>query len=137
MTTITEETLILQKTRELCQTIVEQPEFATIRSRVDTFLSDESAKAQYQNLMEKGELLQMKQQQGLPMDGNEVAVFEQERVTFLNNPVARGFLDAQEEMQQIQESIGRYVHKTFELGRPATEEDFQGGSCGSGCGCHH
>ena len=136
MTTTTEEAVILQKTRELCATIVEQPEFAAIRSRVDTFLSDENAKAQYQHLTEKGELLQMKQQQGLPMDGNEVTVFEQERTAFVNNPVARGFLDAQEEMQQIQDSIGRYVHKTFELGRAPTEDDFQGGSCGSGCGCH-
>jgi cell fate (sporulation/competence/biofilm development) regulator YlbF (YheA/YmcA/DUF963 family) len=136
MNTAIDEAAILQKTRELCATIVEQPEFVTIRRRVDTFLADENAKAQYQTLMEKGEVLQLKQQQGLPMDGTEVAVFEQERVAFLNNPVARGFLDAQEEMQKIQESIGRYVHKTFELGRAPSEEDFQGGGCGSGCGCH-
>ena len=71
------------------------------------------------------------------MDGNEVAVFEQERVTFLNNPVARGFLDAQEEMQQIQESIGRYVHKTFELGRVPAAEDFPSSHCGPSCGCGH
>ncbi len=137
MTATTEETVIQQKTLELCQTIVEQPEFQAIRRRMDSFLGDESAKAAYQSLMEKGELLQMKQQQGLPMDGTEVAVFESERATFLNNPVARGFLDAQEEMQQIQQTVGEYVHKTFELGRLPTEEDFSGGSCGSGCGCHH
>jgi hypothetical protein len=54
----------------------------------------------------------------------------------LNNPVARGFLDAQEELQQVQQSVHKYIKKTLELGRMPAEEDLAEGSCGHGCGCH-
>ena len=56
----------------------------------------------------------------------------------MENPAARAFLDAQEEMHDIQKSVTRMVKKTLELGRVPSEEDIsEGGSCGSGCGCHH
>lgn len=134
--TETRETLVIQKTRELCQTIVEQPEFQEIRHRIDTFMADEEAKNQYQSVVEKGELLQHKQQMGMALSNDEVAEFEKHREALVNNPIARGFLDAQQEMQKVQESVGQYVAKTFELGRTPTDEDFSSGCCGSGCGCH-
>lgn len=133
----TEDTIIIQKTRELCQTLLEQPEFTSIRQRLDTFMADEDAKSQYQLLNEKGEFLTFKQKQGQPLGDEEVAEFEGLRQRFLNNPVAQGFLDAQQEMHQIQESVGAYVGKTFELGRVPESEDFDSGSCGPSCGCSH
>ena len=133
----TEDTIIIQKTRELCQTLLDQPEFTSIRQRMDTFMSDEEAKSQYQSLNEKGEFLTFKQKQGQPLADEEVAEFEGLRQKFLNNPVAQGFLDAQQEMHQIQESVGAYVGKTFELGRVPESEDFDSGSCGPSCGCGH
>ena len=63
MSTITEDA-ILQKTRELCQAIVDQPEFQSLRRHVDTFLANEESKNQYQLVVEKGEALQQKQQMG-------------------------------------------------------------------------
>jgi cell fate (sporulation/competence/biofilm development) regulator YlbF (YheA/YmcA/DUF963 family) len=136
MSTQVADTVITQKTRELCQTIVDQPEFENIRKRIDTFMADEGAKLQYQTVMEKGEMLQHKQQMALPMTAEEISDFEKSRDALVNNPVARDFLDAQQAMQKVQESVGQYVSKTFELGRAPTEEDFSSGSCGSGCGCH-
>ena len=131
------EDAVLQKTKELCQTIVEQPEFQSLRQRVDAFLANEQSKQQYQIVVEKGEALQQKQQMGVPLTSDEIAEFEKHRETLINNPVARGFLDAQQEMQKVQESVGQYVAKTLELGRIPTQDDFSSGSCGSGCGCHH
>jgi len=135
MTTNTEDTIVLQKTRELCETIVSQPEFQEIRSRVDAFMADEAAKSTYQIVVEKGEALQQKQQMGLPLSSDEIAEFDKHRETLVNNPVAKAFLDAQNEMHKMQESVGQYVSKTFELGRIPTHEDFDS-SCGTGCGCH-
>ncbi|HKX62676.1 MAG TPA: YlbF family regulator [Verrucomicrobiae bacterium] len=129
-----EETLLL-KTRELCQTLVDQPEFQRIRQQMESFLSNDDAKAQYQLVVEKGDYLQHKQQMGVPLDGGEIAEFEKNREVLLSNPVAREFIDAQERMQQLQDSVVKYVTKTFELGRVPTSDDFSGG-CGSGCGCH-
>jgi cell fate (sporulation/competence/biofilm development) regulator YlbF (YheA/YmcA/DUF963 family) len=133
----TEETVIIQKTRELCETITAQPEFQVIRQRLDLFMASEEAKAQYQLVVEKGDALQQKQQFGMPLDNNEIAEFERGRDTLMANPVARDFLDAQQQMHKIQESVMQFVTKTFELGRVPSAEDFSSGNCGSGCGCAH
>ena len=126
---------ILKKTRELCQAIIDQPDFAAIRRQVDAFLADEHIKTQYQELSERSSLLQHKQQTGMPLDMTEIADFEQRREAFLNNPIAQGFLTAQQAMQHVQDSVGQYLAKTYELGRMPKEEDLD--SCGHGCGCSH
>jgi len=132
-----DDSVITAKTRELCETITSQPEFQNIRQRVDAFMADEAARNQYQLVIEKGDALQHKQQFGSPLDNNEIAEFERNREVLLNNPVAREFLDAQQQMHHIQETVMRYVMKTFELGRVPASEDMDSGSCGSGCGCAH
>ena len=137
METMIEESPVILKTKELCQAILDQPNMAGIRQRIDAFMADDKSRAQYDDLMAKGQALQQKQQMSTPLTGEEINEFEQQRDAMLNNPVARGFLDAQEELQNVQESVFRYVGKTLELGRMPTDEDLNGGSCGHGCGCHH
>jgi cell fate (sporulation/competence/biofilm development) regulator YlbF (YheA/YmcA/DUF963 family) len=137
MQTTIEETPVIRKTKELCQTILDQPNMQSIRQRIDAFMDDEKSRNQYDGLMSKGQALQQKQQNSMPLNGDEVSDFEQHREALLNNPVAKGFLDAQEELHQVQESIQLLVTKTLELGRIPSEEDMGGGSCGHGCGCHH
>jgi cell fate (sporulation/competence/biofilm development) regulator YlbF (YheA/YmcA/DUF963 family) len=138
METMTEETLVLRKTKELCQAILDEPSMQSIRQRIDAFMGDEKTREQYDNLVAKGQALQQKQQSSMPLSGEEIADFEQHRDTVLGNPVARGFMDAQEELHQVQESVQQYVNKTLELGRMPTEGDLSsGGSCGHGCGCGH
>lgn len=137
METTIEETAVVQKTRELCQAILDQPNMASIRQRIDAFLGDEKTRNQYDRLMEKGQTLQQKQQAALSLSDDEISSFEKDRESLLSNPVARGFLDAQEELHSMQESIHQYVNKTLELGRMPTDEDLSGGGCGHGCGCHH
>ena len=130
-------TKIEEKTRELCQTIVDQPEMASIRQRIDTFLADAVARGKYETVMSKGNALHEKQHNGQTLDGVEIADFERHRDELLTNPAARGFLDAQEELHQLQHSIQKHVSKTLELGRVPNEADLEEGSCGHGCGCHH
>jgi cell fate (sporulation/competence/biofilm development) regulator YlbF (YheA/YmcA/DUF963 family) len=137
MTTTTEENAVTEKTLELCSAIVAQPDFGAIRQRIDAFMADDKSRAQYESLMTKGQALNDKQQRALPLSGEEISDFEKDREALLGNPVARGFLDAQEALHEIQESVQKYVAKTLELGRVPTEEDLGDGSCGHGCGCHH
>lgn len=140
MQTTIEETPVIQKTKELCQTILDQPSMRSIRQRIDAFMGDEKTRSDYDSLVSKGQTLQQKQQQSLPLSPEELADFEQHRDTLLGNPVARGFLDAQEELHQMQHSIHQYVGKTLELGRMPSEEDLSGGCGGGGgggcCGGH-
>ncbi len=128
---------VAQKTRELCQTILDQPDFQVLRQQIDVFLADEKAKEQYRELSERSAILQHKQSSGMMLDMQEITDFEQRREAFLSNPVAQGFLDAQQMVQTLQESLNQYVAKTFELGRMPQPEDFDHGSCGHGCGCSH
>jgi len=137
MQTMTEESPVMLKTRELCQAILDQPDMQALRQRIGAFMADERTRSLYDGLMEKGQVLQDKQQRALPLTDAEIAEFEQHKTALLNNPVARGFLDAQEEMHHVQESIHNYVSKTLELGHVPTDEEINGGSCGHGCGCHH
>jgi cell fate (sporulation/competence/biofilm development) regulator YlbF (YheA/YmcA/DUF963 family) len=108
-----------------------------VRQRIDSFLADADARGQYERLMTKGQALQEKQQSGEALDPEDISAFEKDRDALLGNPVASGFLDAQEEMNDLQRSVQRVVSKTIELGRiPAAEDLAEGGSCGHGCGCH-
>jgi cell fate (sporulation/competence/biofilm development) regulator YlbF (YheA/YmcA/DUF963 family) len=128
---------IEEKTLELCQAIVAQPEMIAIRKRIDTFLADDSTRGQYEALMSKGQTLQEKQQQGLALEPAEISDFESKREALLKNPVATSFLDAQEELHTMQSSIQKQIAKTIELGRLPVSADLEEGSCGHGCGCHH
>jgi cell fate (sporulation/competence/biofilm development) regulator YlbF (YheA/YmcA/DUF963 family) len=136
MQATTEETIVLQKTRDLCQSIVDQPEFQLIIQHMEAFRADEAAQGQFQVVVAKNDELQQKQSAGVPIGDQEIADFEQQREALMNNPVARNFLDAQQQMHKTQESVMQFVSKTYELGRVPTMEDFSSGSCGSGCGCH-
>jgi cell fate (sporulation/competence/biofilm development) regulator YlbF (YheA/YmcA/DUF963 family) len=138
MATTIEDTLITQKTRELCQTLLDDPGLQGVRQRIDDFMADAAAKEQYDGLVAKGQALQQKQQQSVALTGEEISDFEQHRDTVLKNPVARGFLDAQEELHHVQHSIQKLVTKTLELGRVPTEEDLSDECCNhGGCGCSH
>ena len=127
---------VMEKTRELCETILQQPSMQALRQRVDAFMGDQTARSQYEHVVNQGQALQQKQEMAQPLSGEEISDFEQRRDALLRNPVARGFLDAQEEIHQVQQTVQRYVSKTLELGRLPTEDELDGGSCGSGCGCH-
>lgn len=133
-------TVIENKARELCETIVAQPQWTSIRNRIDAFLSDDSARGQFDAVNTKGRSLHEKQHSGQPLNGQEIADFEKQRDALLNNPVARGFLEAQDELHEIQHSVQKYISKTLQTGRVPTEADLkeEEGSCGHGnCGCSH
>ena len=136
MSLTVESNTVTQKTRDLCQAILDQPEFQEMRKNIDQFMADEKAQREYQALVEKSEELNHKQHQGVRLTQDEITAYESQRERVVNNPVAAGFIRAQQEVHQMQESINKYLSKTFELGRVPTEEDMEGG-CGEGCGCHH
>src|SRR5436309_8904871 len=111
METMIEESPVIRKTRELCQTILDQPSIQSIRQRIDAFMGDEKTRAQYDGLVAKGQELQQKQQMSMQLSDKEISDFEQQREAVFNNPVARSFLDAQEELHGVQETVQQYVNK--------------------------
>ena len=128
---------VMEKTRELCQTILDSPDMQSIRQRIDSFMGDEKSRSQYDALVNKGQALQQKQEQSQELSSEEINDFEQGREALLSNPVARGFLEAQEELQSVQHSIQKFIRKTIELGRMPNPDDLSCGGGGGGCGCSH
>ncbi len=135
METKAKDSRILQKSLELCQAITQEPDFASLKAQLDAFLADESLKFQYQQLNEMGRMLQMKQGAGEELSPEETSQFETVREELVGNPIAQGFFEAQQQLQQLHQFVGRVLDKTFELGQAPTYEDVHDGSCGN-CDCH-
>ena len=133
-----EKTAVVEKTRELCQSILDDPQYQSMKRHIDVFMNDDDAKTQYQLVLDKNDHLTHKQSQGLQLTDQEVDEFEALRAKLFNNPVAKSFMEAQGLMQEIHQSVQKYISKTFELGRVPEAEDLESGGCGcdTGCGCH-
>lgn len=133
----------MTKTKELCAQIVAEPRFKELQQTVERFLDDDAARLQYQSVHERGEELHHKQHAGVELGSAEIREFEAARDALFKNEVARGFLEAQRELEMIQQVVGKYVGMTLELGRVPSSDDFAeadsgccGGHNGGGCGCH-
>jgi cell fate (sporulation/competence/biofilm development) regulator YlbF (YheA/YmcA/DUF963 family) len=133
---LSEDSAVIRKTRDLCQTILDQPEYQEIRERLMAFQMDDTAQAQYQSLSEKQGVLQRKQEQGQELTDQDIDGFERERDAFMRNPVASGFIDAQQQLHEVKKAITQLVARTFELGRVPRPEEMKAGPCGQGCECH-
>lgn len=138
MSAVAEETSVIEKTKELCAEIVADPTFREHQASVERFLADDAARLQYQSVHERGEDLANKQRAGIELGKTELREFEAARDALFTNEVARNFLTAQRELENLQAEIGKYIGATIELGRVPTAEDVSdsGGCCGGGCGCH-
>ncbi len=139
MSALAEKTSIISKTKELCAAIAEDEQFIKLQADVERFLSDDSAKLQYQSVHEKGEELHHKQGAGVELGAAEIKSFEDTRDALFDNKVAADFMDAQRTLESIQKDISTYVSTTLELGRVPTDEEIEeakngGGGCCGGSG---
>jgi cell fate (sporulation/competence/biofilm development) regulator YlbF (YheA/YmcA/DUF963 family) len=143
MSMLADDSLVMRKAKELCAVIVEHPDFSVMQERVEAFLDDDSARLQYQSVQERGEELHHKQHSGVELSRSEIQDWESARDSLLENEVARSFIEAKRQLELLQQTIGKYVGLTLELGRVPEPEDFAdasgGGCCGGhgGCGCSH
>ena len=139
----TKETPIVEKTRELCQTIVDQPQFGEMVKAMDSFLENSHARGLYEEVSDLQERLVAKQNRGETLQDAEISEFEAKRGRLMDDETARAYLDARQQIQEVQQTISQYVSQTFDLGRvPLPEEISSGGGCcggggggGGGCGC--
>ncbi len=143
MNAIIEDTALLEKTKELCAAIVEDPQFLVLQGKIELFLENDEARLHYQNVSQRGEELHQKQNAGIELSQTEIESFQQAKKSLFENSIASDFIEAQQSLQSLQSMISKYIGMTMELGRVPTEEDFAsasgggccGGSGGGGCGC--
>jgi cell fate (sporulation/competence/biofilm development) regulator YlbF (YheA/YmcA/DUF963 family) len=122
------------KTKDLCEAILDDPKLKAAFADIEAFLENDIAKDAFSSMQQAGEQLQAKQQSGIELTAGEVEEFNKLREAVETNKVARAFLDAQEELHKVQTSVNTWVGMTMELGRVPTEADFKesGESCGTG-----
>jgi cell fate (sporulation/competence/biofilm development) regulator YlbF (YheA/YmcA/DUF963 family) len=127
-----------EKIRELCEALLQDDEVQAARERIELFLNNPDATRGYAQLANMGEALQQKRMSGGEISEEEGQAFETLRGQVVENPDVQAFMEARGMLEDIQGTIMAYVGRTLELGRVATERDVapQGGSCGTGCGCH-
>jgi cell fate (sporulation/competence/biofilm development) regulator YlbF (YheA/YmcA/DUF963 family) len=133
-----QESPIVSKAKELCQTILDQSAYQDLRRAIDAFLQSPASVARYQELCDRQDFLRTKQESGVEPSNEEWAGFEKLETAFLEDTLSQQFIEAQRKLQHIEQTIQKYVRRTFELGRVPTEDDFDGccGGGGGGCGCH-
>lgn len=133
MSLIADDSVLMTTTKSLCATLVEQQGFKDLHGNVEAFLNNDEARLQYQSVHESGEALNNKQRSGVELSEGEISEFEQAREQLLQNSIVTNFMDAQRELQTVQQSISKYIGLTLELGRVPSEEDFAAASGGGGC----
>lgn len=138
-----QETPVIAKTRDLCEALLAQDSYKELKGKLDAFMSDTQAQSMYQELSDKQSMLVQKQESGTELSEDEIREFEDQRERLLLNPVAGGFVEAQQGFEELRDTVMRYVTKTFELGRVPSADEVKpkggccggGGGCGGGCSC--
>lgn len=129
------EASVLDKTRELCSALAGEPGFQKCVTDIQKFESNTEAQRQYNDVLNFQDQLQKKQSEGTALSSEDIGTFDDMRNALLSNEVTAGFLEAQQQIQKVQQMVLQYLNKTFELGRvPEDEEVNSTGCCGGGCG---
>ncbi len=129
---------IEDKIQELCEAIVADEEVQNAREQAEVFLADEDAVSLYRQMVGLGRALHKKQHQGEEPTAAEEREFNELQDRCDAHPAIVAFVEAQQILQGIAESVNGYVTKTLEKGHVPSEEEVWGksGGCGEGCGCH-
>jgi len=137
METLSPNSAILDKTRELCTLILQSGEYKDSASKIDTFFNDKDAQKSYRAFSKLGESLHQKQAAG-ELTQADIDGYDGEMAALRANPVTASFMDAEKILNGIVGQVSKLVGKTLELGRlPEPGELADSGCCNSGgCGCN-
>ena len=117
--------------KDLCQALLEDDKLKGVFASIDAFMVNDASKELFSQMQTKGEELQTKQQAGIELTAGEVEEYNKLREQMLDDPAAKAFVEAQESIQSVHQTIGSWVSLVFENGRMPTEEEFAG-HCGPG-----
>lgn len=131
--TLSPNSAILDKTRELCSLILKSSEYTDNVEKIETFFADEEAQAQYRSFADLGDQLHQKQHAGT-ITQEDVETYDEKLKALKANPVTAGFMDAEATLNGIVRQISKTVGKTLELGRLPEPEDLEEGGCCGGSG---
>jgi cell fate (sporulation/competence/biofilm development) regulator YlbF (YheA/YmcA/DUF963 family) len=134
METLSPNSAILEKTRELCTLILQSGEYQENVAKIEAFFADDDAQTDYRAFAKLGEDLHQKQQAG-EITEDDITGYETKLNEIKSNEVTSSFMNAEEALNSMASQISKQVGKTLELGRLPTPEDLEGGGCCGGGSC--
>lgn len=132
--TLPANSVILERTRELCEAILDWPDYKEQVTHIEAFLENDDAKTEYRSFAQLGEEMHRKQHAGELTDA-DIQNYESQKGEVEAKPLIGGFLAAQETLNEIHRTVATHVAKTLELGRLPQPEDLQSGGCCGGGSC--
>lgn len=126
-----------EKTRELCQHLLDDPTFVSAQERIEAFESCEEAQELYHAWQTKTAELHHLHHQGRQPSQADIVEVERLKEAVMDNAVAFDFVEAEDSLNLIFSTVMKMVQKTLQNGRIPTEEELHehgccgGGSCGS------
>ena len=135
MSAVIENDVIQSKIIELCQTILDQPEFADFHDAISSFSKDEEAQDLLTELSDLSMELRQMQSMGNQIPEAKITAYDLLREKAHAHPICKPFMDTQAVVHNVQQTALQHIAKTYELGHMPQPEDFSCG-CGTGCGCH-
>lgn len=139
MSTTTTETKVLtleEKTRELCEFILQDGSYAAAQGRIDAFEEDKEALDLYRNLQRKASELHHMQHEGRDPSEEDISEMDRLRDLLMANPVGSDFMEAEEALNSMFKTVMKMVQKTLQDGSVPSAEELDECCGNSGCGCH-
>lgn len=119
------------KTRELCQFIIDSPNFVTAQGRCDAFDDDVAAQKLYQNWREFEMDLHRRHQEGYQPNQDDIAKLEKLRGEAMKNSTLVDFVEAEEALNGMFGKVVKILQRTLQTGAVPTDEELEE-CCGSG-----
>jgi len=136
METLSLNSAIIEKTRELCSLVLDSADYKENVVKIEAFFADEEAQKSYREFSSLGQELHQKQHAG-ELTEEDISGYEAKKAALGENPVISGFMESESHLNSIVQQVAKHVGKTLELGRLPEPEDLQDSGCCSegGCGC--
>lgn len=125
---------IIEKAKELGKVLSESKELNTMREAEKMMMENQEARDSIGQFDEKQRASQVIQAQGLQLTEGQVKELEELEFKMLNNPYVYNFFKAQQEFQNILESINNIIGEAIGIKQQGCGCDDESCGCDGECG---
>jgi cell fate (sporulation/competence/biofilm development) regulator YlbF (YheA/YmcA/DUF963 family) len=126
---------ILEKAQKLGKKLSESKELLTMREAEKMMLENDEARDSIAKFDEKQRAYQVIQAQGMQLTEGQTKELEDLELKMMNNPYVYNFFKAQQEFQNILESINNIIGEAIGIKAGSGSDDASCGCDDRSCGC--
>ena len=126
----------------LASAFAQNQKVVAAKARIGLFYQNPAATDVFRRLNEYGEKLREKHQAGMSPSEAELAEFDKLRAAVVENELCKGFLEANQQVEEMIATVQQYLVLAIQKGCAPTDEEVaatltqQMSSCSCGGGCH-